>query len=432
MIFFYRILFLPMWLLVMPYYAFRRIKRGGYLRRWWQRWGLYETRLPKKSSEKKRIWIHAVSVGELKSIGHLLHKLRQNPRIEVFLTISTSTAYRIVEEQYASLLLAYAWFPWDFYPVMCLAWQHIQPDMVLLVDEELWPEFLTQASCHKVPVFLVNARLSDRSYRHYRRVPHWVRWLGKHITWITLPSEEEATKFKNIGMPSHCLSVIGNLKWDREPILSSPEERLRLREELGFSPKDIVLIGMSTWPGEESLLLNFLKKVRHKGVLPSVRLLLVPRHAERRDEVSALLHRSGFSWYRRSEGKAKSEVDVVLADTTGELERLAFAGNIAFIGKSFGKNRGGQNPLDAAFAGLPMIYGPHMSNFQTMAHALEVENVAWVIHDENELCEQLLRLLGNASLREGISSHLQGWVRQQMGATEKIYARIREQFSVEK
>jgi 3-deoxy-D-manno-octulosonic-acid transferase len=432
MIFFYRVLFLPLWLLMTPYYAFKRIKRGGYSYRWWQRWGVYETRLPKKSSTKKRIWIHAVSVGELKSIGHLLHKLSQDPQIEVFLTISTSTAYRVVEERYVPLLLAYAWFPWDFYPVMYLAWKHIQPDLVLLIDEELWPEFLTQASRREVPVFLINARLSDRSYRYYRRVSCWVRWLGKHITWVALPSEEEAVKFKDIGMPSHYLSVVGNLKWDREPILSSLEERLRLREELGFSSKDIILIGMSTWPGEESLLLDFLKKVKHAEISLSVRLLLAPRHAERRGEVSALLRRSGFSWYRRSEGKVMSEVDVVLADTTGELERLAFVGDIAFIGKSFGKNRGGQNPLDAAFAGLPMIYGPHMSNFQTIAHTLELENVAWVVRNEDELYEQLLNLLGNASLRKDIASHLQGWVRQQMGATEKIYRRIQMTILAEK
>ncbi|MDR2419908.1 MAG: hypothetical protein LBD40_01110 [Puniceicoccales bacterium] len=431
MIFFYRILFLPIWLLLMPYYAFRRIKRKGYARRWWQRWGIYEKHLPKKLFWKKRIWIHAVSVGELKAILHLLHRLKQNPWIEVFLTVSTSTAYRILEEEYAPLLLAYAWFPWDFYPVMRLAWRHIQADLAILTEEELWPEFLLQASRHQVPVFLVNARLSDRSHNRYRHLPYWAKWIGKYLSWVAIPSSDEVARFEKFGISKDLVTVVGNLKLDRDRSLFSLDTASKLRKELGFSPSDIVLVGMSTWPEEEPLLLEFLKKIRQEEPTLPLRLLLIPRHAERRTEVSSLLEKTSFSWYRRSDGNVIFGVDVVLVDTTGELERLALAGDIAFIGKSFGKNGGGQNPLDAAFAGLPMVYGPYMSNFRSIAHSLEMEGMATVVHDAEELYERLLLLSKDASLRQDLSWRLREWVKKQTGATEKIYARICEEFSIE-
>jgi 3-deoxy-D-manno-octulosonic-acid transferase len=431
MIFFYRILFLPIWLLLMPYYAFRRIKRRGYARRWWQRWGIYETHLPKKFLGKKRIWIHAVSVGELKAVGHLLHRLKQNPRIEVFLTVSTSTAYRIAEEEYASLLLAYAWFPWDFYPIMLLAWWHIQADLAILTEEELWPEFLRQASRRQVPVFLVNARLSDRSHNRYRHLPYLAKWIGKYLSWIAIPSSDEVMRFEAFGLPKDLVTVVGNLKLDRELASPSPEDRLHLRKELGFFQKDIVMVGMSTWPGEESLLLEFLKKIRQEEPTLSIRLLLIPRHAERRAEISSLLKKNSLSWYRRSDGKVIHGADVVLVDTTGELERLALAGDLAFIGKSFGKNGGGQNPLDAAFAGLPMVYGPHMSNFKSIVQALEAEGVAAVVHNEEELYGRFSELIKNSLLRQELSQRLREWVQRQTGATEKVYAKICGQFSIE-
>jgi 3-deoxy-D-manno-octulosonic-acid transferase len=143
------------------------------------------------------------------------------------------------------------------------------------------------------------------------------------------------------------------------------------------------------------------------------------------------LKKNSFSWYRRSDGRVIPGADVVLIDTTGELERLALAGDLAFIGKSFGKNGGGQNPLDAAFAGLPMVYGPHMSNFRSMTHSLEAEGVATVVHDSEELHERFSELIKNNLLRQELSQRLREWAQRQTGATEKIYAKICGQFSIE-
>ncbi|MDR3143339.1 MAG: hypothetical protein LBT57_00570 [Puniceicoccales bacterium] len=431
MIFVYRLLYPLLWCLSMPYFLLRRLKRRGYGRRCWQRWGCYEKSLSEKSSDKRRIWFQAVSIGELKAIDPLLRHLARDPRLEIFLSISSSSAYRMVERDYASLLLGYAWFPWDFFPVMSAAWAYIRPDLAILSEEELWPEFLTQAEQHRVPVFLVNGRLSERSCRRYRYFPFWSRWLWRHLSWIALPSPAEAKKFKDLGAPEGLLTVIGNLKGDRLAPSLSQEGCLLLRKELGFAPNDLVLIGLSTWPGEEALLLEWLGRLRREEPMLSLRLLLVPRHAERGREIAKLLQRSSFSWYRRSEGPGLAGADVGLVDTTGELEQLALVGDLAFIGKSLCRHRGGQNPLDAAFAGLPMVYGPHMDNFRTLSAALEREGVAWGVHDPEEVFERLRWLLKNPALRREISSRLRRWTSRQAGATERVLEKILQHFGLE-
>ncbi|MDR2377661.1 MAG: glycosyltransferase [Puniceicoccales bacterium] len=432
MLFLYRFLYPLLWVLSMPRCLFRRLRRGGYGRRGWQRWGFYEKSLAEKSSGKRRIWFQAVSVGELKAIDPLLRRLAKNPRLEVFLSVSSSSAHRLVERDYAPGLLDYAWFPWDFFPIMASAWAHIRPDLAILSEEELWPEFLAQAERHKVPVFLINGRLSERTCRRYRHLPFWTRWLWRHLSWIALPSPAEMEKFKNLGAPEALLTVVGNLKGDRPPPSTDPGERLRLRQELGFAPKDLVLIGLSTWPGEEALLLECLERLRRAEPALPLRLLLVPRHAERRGEIAKLLRSSSFSWHRRSEGPGPAGTDVGLVDTTGELEQLARAGDVAFIGKSWGSHRGGQNPLDAAFAGLPMVYGPHLDNFRTLSTALEAEEVAWGVRDREELLEKLRCLLKNPSLRREIAARLRGWAARQAGATEKVFRKILRHFALEK
>jgi 3-deoxy-D-manno-octulosonic-acid transferase len=276
------------------------LRRGGYNEGFIQRFGLFPT-LPSKTDGQRRIWIQAVSVGEIEAIGPLLQGLKSNGQTEVVLTTTTSTGYRIARDRYKELCLGIGFFPLDFLPFSRIAWSRIQPDKIILAEGELWPEHLTQAKNHHVPAYLINARLSDKSFGRHQKFKWITKNLFKQFFWIGAGSKEDARRISLICDSEKQIEVTGNLKFDvsAEGPLSATE-KTKLRIELGFgnSPDTIVLLGSSTWDGEEALLLKVLKRLRNTGV--DARLLLVPRHAERRDAVLKLLESSGLNYHQRS------------------------------------------------------------------------------------------------------------------------------------
>ena len=316
-----------------------------------------------KEKGVSRIWIQAVSVGELSSIGKLLESLLADPEIEIVLSGTTSTGLAITEEKHGGRLLAHGPFPLDL-PFSRLAWSRIRPDLAITVDSELWPEHMHQAKSHGVPLIIANARLSDRSFNRLRffRFLHGI--LLPPSLRILASSEKQHDRWLSLGLDSDQVKVTGNLKVDS--VSQSPptrEAKQKLKSEFGFSEKSFVLVGVSTWPGEEEALLQSIGELRKEKC--DARLLLIPRHAERREEIRKLISASGLPFALRSESRrADSGTVVYLADTTGELPKLIGAGDIAFLGKTLPPNNGGQNPMEPVSIGLPLVVGPAYQNFR--------------------------------------------------------------------
>lgn len=420
MIWFYRLLFIPGLLIALPYYALRMWRRGGYGKSFQHRFGRFH-RLGAPPSGKTRIWLQAVSVGEVLAVRPLIEALQEDPKIEIVLTTTTSTGYAEARKRYMDTVMRIGIFPLDFWLFTRMAWRRIQPDAVILTESELWPEHLHQASKRKVPAYLVNARISDTSFRRYRKVPALARRMLKKFRGAYAASELDRARLVELGYPAERIATSGSIKFDVSiGERASQAERLDLRQSLGFEgDKALVLLGSSTWPGEEVTLLEAQRALHAEGI--DCRLLLVPRHAERAPELCALLKGQDLIWHQRStETVPNPELRIHLADTTGELNQLTQAADLAFVGKSLPPNEGGQTPIEAAGLGVPVLMGPNMNNFNDVARSLQRAGAAEQVADARELTEAVLRLAKDPAARESMRRAGIEWHRSNRGSSRRI------------
>ncbi len=434
MIWVYRILFLPLLLIASPYYLWRMRRRGGYAASYRQRFGGTNA-LPAKTSGRKRVWLQAVSVGEMLAIAPLLEALRREGNTEVYLTTTTSTGYQLAKEKYAALTIGLGYFPLDFWAFSARAWRHVQPDLCILMEGERWPEHVQQAAGRGVPVLSVNARLSDRSYRRSVQFGFLLRPLTKGITRVLCASKRDEQRFKTLGFPPERLQTTGNLKLDVDIPVLPAAGLAQLRRELGLGD-GLVLLGSSTWAGEEAALLTALKTARERGL--KVSLVLVPRHAERREELRGLLEKTGLGFHFRSEGpyfaKASkgdgaSVVDVAVGDTTGELQKFTQLADLVFVGKSLAPHDGGQTPVEAAILEKPLLHGPFMTNFREIIRGLTEAGAVRKVETHDELIRAAVELLQDEAQRKGLTASAHEWHEANRGATARTLAVIRSQLA---
>jgi 3-deoxy-D-manno-octulosonic-acid transferase len=421
MIWIYRVLFLPAVLLVSPYYLLRMKRRGGYQRHFTQRFGTVDPLKP-KTSGVRRIWLQAVSVGEMLAIAPIVDALKKDPTVEIYLTTTTSTGFKLAVERYRAATIGIGYFPVDWWLFSWRAWRRIRPDLVILTEGERWPEHSEQARRRRVPVLCINARLSDKSYRRMQAMPWTVDAVLGGITRMLPCSEHDAARFRELGFPSEKISTTGNIKLDLTIPLLNDTDKARLRAELGFGGEP-VLLGSSTWPGEERALIRVLQILNGYGL--ACRLLLVPRHAERRAEVEAELRESGCRYHLRSRGAAPGPVEICVADTTGELRRLTQLADVVFVGKSLPPHEQGQTPVEAAALGKPLLFGPGMTNFFAIANELTRCGAAQIVADEQELAAAAQKILNDASRREAMSAAARAWHRANQGAVERTLEVVR-------
>ncbi|MDR1528317.1 MAG: hypothetical protein LBS22_01890 [Puniceicoccales bacterium] len=419
----YRFLFIPCFLLVMPYYAYRMIKRGGYKKDFKYRFGLFK-RLPKRKFGKKRLWIQAVSVGEVKALEKLINLLVGSDLYEIVLTTTTSTGYELARRMYANKILFVGLFPFDFWLFSWLAWKRIFPHLAILMESEIWPEHIWQAHLRDVPVILINARISDKTLARYKTFPNLAKSTLDNISYVLASDQLMADRCHEIGIASDRIKIAGNMKFDNRIPKLDPMKSSSLRNALGFTKNDLILLGSSTWPEEEAMLIRALKKCRNDD--RRWKLLLVPRHAERRNQIFDLLKTSGFKWHQRSKGKASAEVDICFADTTGELQTLTSIADLAFIGKSLAPNSGGQSPVDAACHGIPIVYGDKMTNFKGVCLSLEHSKCVVKVKDSARAIMAITILAKDESKRQSFAQKLQEWHRNNCGASEFIAKKIQD------
>jgi 3-deoxy-D-manno-octulosonic-acid transferase len=425
MIWLYRILFLPLLLLAAPYYLWRMRRRGGYAENFGHRFGGTD-RLPPKAPGHRRIWLQAVSVGEMLAIAPLLEAFRADGRTEVYLSTTTSTGYRQAQEKYTTMTVGIGYFPLDFWAFSARAWRRVAPDLCVLMEGERWPEHVHQASVRGVPVVCVNARLSDRSFRRSLKFRALLRPLARGFTRVLCASRRDEQRFKALGFPPERLQTTGNLKLDVTLAAMTDAAKSELRGELGLG-RGLVLLGSSTWVGEEAALLLALKAARARGV--DVSLLLVPRHAERRNELRAILAKSGLTYHLRSSGPAPGRVDVAVGDTTGELRKFTQLADLVFVGKSLAPHDGGQTPVEAAVLGKPVIHGPHMTNFREIIRTLAEAGAVRKVETAEELVAAVVELLGDEPQRMKLSAAAQAWHEFNRGATDRTLALLHRELA---
>lgn len=424
MIWLYRILFLPLLLVATPYYLWRMRRRGGYAENFTHRFGGTD-RLPAKAPGARRIWLQAVSVGEMLAIAPLLEAFQREGHTEVYLTTTTSTGYRLAREKYGALTIGIGYFPIDFWAFSRRAWRQVQPDLCILMEGERWPEHVQQANAHRVPVISVNARLSDRSYRRSMRYRWALRPLARGMTQVLCAAKRDEKRFRTLGFAAEQLQTTGNLKLDVEFPLLAEDGRVRLKRELGLGD-GLVLLGSSTWAGEEVALIKALAAARDRGV--AVSLLLVPRHAERREELRALLVKSGLSFHFRSAGPcpAKGPVDVAVGDTTGELRQFTQLADLVFVGKSLAPHDGGQTPVEAAVLEKPIIHGPRMTNFREIIRTLNDAGAVRKVETHSELVTVAVELLQDTEQRAKLAAAAKAWHEMNRGATARTLTVIQD------
>lgn len=425
MLWIYRVLFLPALLILAPRYLWRMRRRGGYRQKFEQRFGCGHE-LPPKRPGVRRIWLQAVSVGEVLAVAPLLESLTGGGEVEVYLTTTTSTGYRLADERYLARVLGLGYFPIDWWLFSWAAWRAVDPDLVILTEGERWPEHIHQANRRRVPVISINARMSDRSFRRLQRFGFGRELVFGGIDRFLPCSAHDEARLRGLGVSAAKLHTTGNIKLDlRIPRLSA-EDRTALRQELG-GYDGLLLLGSSTWPGEEEALVGAWQAARAEG--HPCTLLIVPRHAERRSEIERLLRTAQVSHHFRSRGPAPSRVDVIVADTTGELRRLTQLADLVFVGKSLPPNEGGQTPVEAAALEKPMLFGPQMSNFRTIAGELVAAGAARTVADPAALRAAVCALLADARSREAMASAAGQWQRNNAGAVERTLAVIREELA---
>ena len=425
MLWLYRLLFLPALLVLAPGYLRRMRRRGGYRENFSQRFGGHDG-LPARRAGIRRVWLQAVSVGEMLAIAPLLEALSAAGGVEVYLTTTTSTGYRLAVERYGARTIGIGYFPLDWWLFSRRAWRRIAPDLVILTEGERWPEHLHQAAKRGVPVLGINARMSDRTLRRLRRLPAAARLTLGGITRLLPCSAQDEARFLELGYPRSHLLTTGNIKLDVPIPLLTAAEKTALRRELGL-PDGLVLMGSSTWPGEETALVEALRLARGRGVRCS--LLLVPRHAERRPEIERELAGSALRWHFRTSGAAAGDVDVSVADTTGEMRRMLQLADLVFVGKSLPPHTEGQTPVEAAALELPILFGPGMGNFRLIARDLLARGAAREVADAAALAALAADLLPDTARRAEIAAAASQWHRENAGAVARTLAVIREELA---
>ena len=357
------------------------------------------------------IWIHAVSVGETRAVEPLVRELMARyPTHRVLLTHMTPTGRSAGESLFGDRVLR-AYLPYDFPGAVGRFLEHFQPRIGFLLETEVWPNLIAAARRRAIPLYLVNGRLSERSFRRYRRFAGLSRESFSSLAGVAAQTEHDAARLRTLGARN--VIVSGNLKFDATPAAGLVQLGREWRRQYGERP---VLLAASTRDGEEALLVDALIEINIAGLL----LLLVPRHPQRFDEVAALLERRGLPYVRRSTGAAVSAgTQVVLGDTMGEMAAYYAACDLAFVGGSL-LPFGGQNLIEACALGKPVLIGPYTYNFSDAAEQAIGAGAATRVQSAQELALNAQRLLAAPEVIAKMGACAAAFSRAHQGATARV------------
>jgi len=359
----YNLLFPVVFLFMLPKFISRMVRRGGYFQHFEQRIGHFGTNTKARLRAHRHVWIHAVSVGEIYVALRFMKAYREaHPETFFALSTTTSTGHAIGRKEIDPRDVLF-YFPVDLPVIIRKVLRIVDPVRLVLVEGEFWPNLIRLADKRGIPVSLINGRMSGKSYKGYRKLKSLTTDVLRRIHPICVQGEIDAERMIGIGAPSGNVHVMGTVKFDVAERDPAGEQVVRKAMQEIHVPDDaVVLLGGSTWPGEEAVLCELYKKL--KAGNEKLFLVLVPRHVERTNEVVQCLEDRQLQFVRRSQiedGKAEKP-DVLLVDTTGELRNFYSVADIVFVGKSL-LEHGGQNPIEPAMCGKAVVVGPNMENF---------------------------------------------------------------------
>jgi 3-deoxy-D-manno-octulosonic-acid transferase len=411
-LFFYNLFLIVLFPLILLRVAFRAIKTPDYRDRIGQRFGIFSG----ESNDTRTIWLHAVSVGEVVAAAPQIRTLLQDyPSQPLLVTTMTRTGYRQLQKLFPENV-KHVYLPYDFRWAVKRFLTCFQPSIAIIMETEIWPNLYIECAKREIPVILVNARLSERSAKSYRRFSNLTHQVLSAIDHIAAQHQSDAERFIELGLKPERVSVTGSIKFDLDLPADLQEQATQLRSSLGVHRP--VWIAASTHEGEDEIILQV-----HQNLLklyPQTLLVLVPRHPERFDRVAQLCRTLNLQVVRRQLSEdCQPSTQVYLGDTMGELLLLYGSADIAFVGGSL-VAVGGHNPLEPAALGLPILCGPHIFNFEDITQRLIAEHACTQVQNHQQLYTEIQRLIEDPSLRQSMGRKASHFVDANRGSLEKI------------
>jgi 3-deoxy-D-manno-octulosonic-acid transferase len=406
------VIYLLVILLASPWLLYKSITTGKYRRGLWTKFagGAFV-----RTGDKPCVWLHGVSVGEIHLLRQVVGEFRRRYRDwECVISTTTDTGFDEARRCFADLNVFY--WPLDFTWAARRALQRVRPNMVVVAESEVWPNFLAAAKRQGVQLALINARMSPRTRRRYSRIRWLVQSIFRRFDVITAQNEEYAAAFRSLG--SRNVRVTGSVKYDGVSFERRQPRTLELRRLFNMRDNDVALVAGSTQAPEEEIVLGIYRRAKERHA--NLRLVIVPRQKERFDDVARLLEQSCLPFVRRSELKAPvAEAPIVLVDTFGELSAVWGLADIAFVGGSLDGKRGGQNMIEPAACGAAVLFGPHTWNFKETVTQLLRHDGAMCVATAAQLEEKVLHLLADENARARLGKAAVSYVRSQQGATHR-------------
>ncbi len=418
----YNFFFSIAYVLMMPKFLFRMIRRGGYANRFNDRFGCYPPEITAAlAAGPPRIWIHAVSVGEVFVAHQMMAALRErDPALRFVMSTTSSTGWVQAQKGLAQgdVLIHN---PIDYPGCVKRALRAIRPKAFIVTETELWPNLIRHCKKAKLPIFLINARISDRSAPGYRRLKRWFGPVLNMFTEIFAQSEQDCRRLLDAGCDASRIRVTGSMKFDTARRNPAKEQELEAYlAAIGFPPpgERVVLLGGSTWPGEDAALVSIYRAL--KPLAPQLRLIIAPRHFEKADAVEAAIRKAGFGCIRKSKNQTDPDPSaVLLADTTGELMGFYGLADITFVGKSLFEH-GAQNMIEPCLCGNATVLGPHSENFRSVTADLLAADALKQVPDAQALEATIRRWLLDPQARKACGERAKAAVERRRGATSGI------------
>lgn len=366
---------------------------------------------------KGAIWIQAVSVGEVALCRSLIPMIREKfPAHPIVFSTITKTGNELARKLFAKDAVI-IYFPLDFSFVVKKVIRMIKPKIYVMVETEIWPNFLKTIERNAIPAILINGRISDKSFGKYETARPFLYRIIKNINSFCMQSKTDADRIIKLGAIPEKVKVTGNMKFDiqAKPIQSSGDE---LRKQLGLEEGDELLVAGSTHPGEENVIIDAYQDIVKK--IPGLKLLIAPRHIERADEVEEAARGCGFNPVKLSSPQSEgSSAQIFILDTIGRLNDFYSIASVVFIGGSLVKH-GGQNPIEPAIYAKPVIFGPHMFNFKGIVEAFLKKDAAIRVDNENDLTPVLYNILADKKAQARIGAAAKEVIAANRGATEYV------------
>ena len=400
-----------------PVILYRAVKYNRYRTGWAQRFG----KVARRNPSKRCIWLHAVSVGEVNAAKTIVAELTNRfADFEIVVSTTTDTGFTRATALFGQDHQVF-YYPFDFSPVVRRAFDRLRPDICLLMELEVWPNFISTAHRLKVPVVVVNGRISDKSFAGYKRIRFFVKAIFRKIDLILAQTDEYAQRFKEIGAVGANVVVTGSLKYDTAQIVEKVDGADALVAKLNIGGERMWVAG-ATGTNEEKIILDVFTRLKKSDQFDDLRLVVVPRKPERFDEVAQVIADAGFDFLRYSsvkgtEAEPPEKVPVILGDTMGDLRKFYSLSTVIFVGRTL-VPMGGSDMMEAAALGKCTIFGPHAFNFRQTVEALLAGKGAILVNDGRELFETIRKCLLEPDFARQIAESGREVIRKNQGATE--------------